>query len=404
MPLLPRTPAVRLPLTTVLLGLAATGCVAIERTVERILDDRTPRERYEDALIAAGLHGTALAGDWLAAGARALAEAAPVGAPHEEIGFLIPAEPAAIGFMVQARRGQALYFTFDLPGDTTAAIYLDAWEVDGDGPGIPRHLVSADSGSRSLRIEPRRDGSYLLRAQPELLRGGRFSAAVRLEPTLAFPVSGRRENDIGSRFGAPRDGGRRRHHGVDIFAPRGTAVLATSPGTVSRVGNTNLGGLIVWVQDDFGNRLYYAHLDAQHVTQGQRVTVGDTIGTVGNTGNARTTPPHLHFGVYRRGEGPLDPWHFIVRPRTAPVRLVADTTHLGDWVRARAAVAVVRDGPAARADSLHSLDRDTPVRVLAAVGEWYRIRLPDGAGGYVVARATEPAGELVTGLGPGTED
>ncbi|MFN2326756.1 MAG: peptidoglycan DD-metalloendopeptidase family protein, partial [Gemmatimonadales bacterium] len=199
----------------------------------------------------------------------------------------------------------------------------------------------------------------------------------------------------GSRFGASRDGGRRAHHGVDIFAPRGTPVVAVSPGTVNRVGTNNLGGLIVWVRDDFGNRLYYAHLDSQSVTSGQRVEVGDTLGTVGNTGNARTTPPHLHFGVYRRGEGPVDPWWFIHQPRGTPPRLVADTTNLGEWVRVRANLAVLRDAPGARADSVRALDRHTTARVVAAIGEWYRVRLPDGTAGYLSARAMERAGTAI---------
>lgn len=390
---LPRDPAWRARLLPAGLVALAAGCVAVEQAVERLLDDRTPRERYEAALSAAGLDGTALSADWLAAGGRALASATPVSTPYEEVGFLIPAEPMAIGVQVSARRGQALHLEFSLPGDTIAQVFLDVWQVDGDGPGVPRRVAAADSGRRSLRFEPRRDGDYLLRAQPELLRGGRFSLSVRLAPTLAFPVSGRRESDIGSRFGAARDGGRRQHHGVDIFAPRGTPVLAASPGTVSRVGDTNLGGLIVWVQDDFGNRLYYAHLDAQHVRPGQRLVAGDTIGTVGNTGNARTTPPHLHFGVYRRGEGPLDPWWFISRSPAAPVRLVADTARLGDWVRARAASAALHDSPAPRADTLRHLPPETPARVVAAVGEWYRVRLEDGSAGFVRARTMEPTGD-----------
>jgi murein DD-endopeptidase MepM/ murein hydrolase activator NlpD len=56
---------------------------------------------------------------------------------------------------------------------------------------------------------------------------------------------------------------------------------------------------------------YYAHLDRQAVTPGQRVNAGDLVGWVGNTGNARTTPPHLHFGVYLAAAGAVDPLPFI---------------------------------------------------------------------------------------------
>jgi murein DD-endopeptidase MepM/ murein hydrolase activator NlpD len=61
-----------------------------------------------------------------------------------------------------------------------------------------------------------------------------------------------------------------------------------------------------------GMRLYYAHLDTQLVVPGQFVRAGEPIGTVGNTGNAITTPPHLHFGVYwRQRGGARDPSAFL---------------------------------------------------------------------------------------------
>ena len=67
---------------------------------------------------------------------------------------------------------------------------------------------------------------------------------------------------------------------------------------------TRVGGNVVWLQPLLGNmRLYYAHLDAQYVERGQFVLAGEPIGAVGNTGNAATTPPHLHFGVYVRKPG-----------------------------------------------------------------------------------------------------
>jgi hypothetical protein len=56
--------------------------------------------------------------------------------------------------------------------------------------------------------------------------------------------------------------------------------------------------------------LYYAHLDKQLVEAGQRVKKGDTLGLVGNTGNARFTPSHLHFGIYNY-HGAVDPWPFV---------------------------------------------------------------------------------------------
>ena len=389
-----------LRVTYLLLVLGASGCDNLRRAAEELLDQREPRQRYVDALKSAGLGETALTADWVAAGDRALHDAPLVSSPHEEQGFLTPAEPSAIALRVRVRRGQELTLEMDLPGDTTTTLFLDAWAVDS--ARTLDHLASADSGERLIRVSPRRDGEVIVRAQPELLRGGRFRALVRVSPTLAFPVRPGNDRDIGSRFGAPRDAGARSHHGIDIFAKRGTPVVAAAAGVVNRVNETNIGGKVVWLRDTRGNSLYYAHLDSQAVSPGMRVEVGDVLGFVGNTGNARSTPPHLHFGVYRRGEGPVDPYWFVYRPRGAPPRLVADTTRLGRWIRPSVARATLRRAPSITSDTVGQLGPHSAMRVLSAAGEWYRVRLPDGATGFISARLTEPAERAIARLPAGS--
>jgi murein DD-endopeptidase MepM/ murein hydrolase activator NlpD len=374
-----------------LLLLGTVGCDDLRRVAQELLDHRPARERYVDALRNAGLGTSALALDWVTAGERALREAPLVTSPHDELGYLAPGEPTAIALKIRARRGQEITLEMDMPGDTTTALFLDAWFFEGDTGTVPAHLTSADSGHRFLRVSPRRDGHVILRAQPELLRGGRFRATLRIAPTLSFPIRPGTDRDIGSRFGAPRDAGARSHHGIDIFAKRGTPVVAAAAGTVNRVNETNIGGKVVWLRDVFGNSLYYAHLDSQAVSSGMRVEMGDTLGFVGNTGNARTTPPHLHFGVYRRGEGPVDPYWFVYRPRGTVPRLVADTASLGKWIRPSALRATLFAGPSNKADTVALFGRHTAMMVLSAAGEFYRVRMPDGVIGFVTARVTEPA-------------
>ena len=121
-----------------------------------------------------------------------------------------------------------------------------------------------------------------------------------LPPRLEMPVTGLELSDTCSSWHAPRSGGRL-HQGADLFAERGTPVVSATRGVVWRVGNDPLGGRVVWVLGEGRSLYYYAHLDdwAPGLRSGQRVHAGDALGDVGNTGNARTTPPHLHFGVYR---------------------------------------------------------------------------------------------------------
>jgi len=66
----------------------------------------------------------------------------------------------------------------------------------------------------------------------------------------------------------------------------------------------------VWLSTP-GMSYYYAHLERATVSPGQRVRVGDVIGYVGNSGNAATTDPHLHFGIYRWGRGAVDPFPLL---------------------------------------------------------------------------------------------
>ncbi len=99
-------------------------------------------------------------------------------------------------------------------------------------------------------------------------------------PVLTVPVEGVRRESIRSSWHEPRSG-HRRHEGVDIFAKRGTRVVAASDGDVVRVG----------------------------LHEGEVVHAGDVLGYVGTTGNAVGTSPHLHFGVYPASNGlrPVDP-------------------------------------------------------------------------------------------------
>jgi len=135
-------------------------------------------------------------------------------------------------------------------------------------------------------------------------------AAMPAPSALAMPVAGLRPAALRDTWHAARGGGRR-HEGIDIFAARGTAVRASTEGIVLRVGTNRLGGQVVWMLGPGGQRHYYAHLDRfSDVAPGMRVEQGRVLGYVGNTGNARTTPPHLHYGVYGVN-GALNPYPLL---------------------------------------------------------------------------------------------
>ena len=140
-------------------------------------------------------------------------------------------------------------------------------------------------------------------------------AAVAAEAAVgrgspAPPVDGKvcpigAPNGFSDSWLAPRSGGRR-HKGVDIFAVHGMPIYAVTDGSV-RVSSNRLGGLTINLYANNGDRYYYAHLSATSVSSGQRVQAGDQIGANGNTGNARTTPPHLHWQYHPGGGDAVNP-------------------------------------------------------------------------------------------------
>lgn len=130
--------------------------------------------------------------------------------------------------------------------------------------------------------------------------------------TLPMPVADVRRRAIRDTWHASRPPARR-HEGIDIFADKSTPVLSTTQGIVLRRQETPLGGYVIWVLGPAGHRHYYAHLDQPALLAPRdRVQPGTLLGYVGNTGNAKKTPPHLHYGIYT-GTGPVNPYPFLVQ-------------------------------------------------------------------------------------------
>jgi murein DD-endopeptidase MepM/ murein hydrolase activator NlpD len=148
------------------------------------------------------------------------------------------------------------------------------------------------------------------------------ATAGRRSAGLVVPVLGVSPERLRNTFDDARSGGRR-HDAIDIHAPRGTPVVATTDGTIIKVHNGARGGLALYQLDEDGRtRYYYAHLDryAEGVREGVRVERGQVIGYVGDTGNAQPGDYHLHFSIavlsdrrrWWTGEN-LNPFHVLRR-------------------------------------------------------------------------------------------
>lgn len=350
------------------------------------------------------LDASAVGASWLDAAESAVAVPAIVGAPIEELLFFDPLQPSATAYRFPAKRGHRV--SIDIKSEIDQ-LFVDLFRIAESSETSLVHVASRDSETGLLQFEPRRDADYLLRVQPELLRGGKVSIGIVVRASLSFPVDGAGPENIWSFFGDPRDAGARVHEGIDIFAPRGTPLLAASDSVVIRVSVRVRGGNVVFLYDeDRDLRLYYAHLEEQLVTQGQALRAGDIIGTVGNSGNAITTPTHLHLGLYRGGwGGAVDPWEFFVDPARVTPDSIDHADMVGEWYRADESVLMtlgynetprtrsisnrnplVRPATAAKPQTTE-IAAGSALFVNGAVGDRVRVRNSAGSWGFVTPSA-----------------
>jgi murein DD-endopeptidase MepM/ murein hydrolase activator NlpD len=128
---------------------------------------------------------------------------------------------------------------------------------------------------------------------------------------FVFPVNG--PHSYTNTWLAARSGGRR-HKGTDIYAARGTALVACVSGTILRASwNSGLGGTSIWIAGNNGTHYYYAHMDsiAGGIRAGVSVKAGQYVGTVGDSGNARGGTCHLHFEVHPGGGAAVNPYYIL---------------------------------------------------------------------------------------------
>jgi murein DD-endopeptidase MepM/ murein hydrolase activator NlpD len=135
-----------------------------------------------------------------------------------------------------------------------------------------------------------------------------------LPSRLPIPVSGVSRQQLSDTWGRARSQGRR-HEGIDIMAESGTKVYSSTEGVVASLTGNTLGGTVIWIIGPAGSWHYYAHLSKHKrgLAVGDVVHPGELIGYVGNSGNARHTAPHLHYGIYLdgKGRGAVNPYPYL---------------------------------------------------------------------------------------------
>ncbi len=342
----------------------------------------SPHETYGNRLKTAGLQQTAMGNAWLQMADQSLGKAVHITIPYKETGFFAAERIQAATFQFEAKRGEKLYISLSKNPVQNFNVFVDIWQQKDQQNQL---LASADTTGKPLVLEVKQAGIYLLRLQPELLRSGEYTLTIQSGPSLAFPVAESGKPNIGSFYGADRDAGIRKHEGIDIFAKKGTPALAAANGT-AQPGENKLGGKVVFLHpDDADYTLYYAHLDSQLVHNGQHVSIGDTVGLVGNTGNARTTPSHLHFGIYTNG-GAVNPLTFVAPVTKKAEPITASLKNLNATVRTTNKSKLYA-APTEKSPVKEALPEGTALFVEVATGNYYKVNLPDGQAGYVGSKA-----------------
>lgn len=177
--------------------------------------------------------------------------------------------------------------------------------------------ATASADGVDLPSAPATDSQGAAPAPP----AGAGAPAAAAAPATATPRSAPVRLRVGSRGDAVRDlqrelrrRGQGSHQGIDIMADRNTPLVAVDDGAISQLSRaeTGLGGIYVWLRRADGVQYYYAHMEsvAEGLEIGSRISVGQVLGTVGNSGDARSAPPHLHFEI-RNEWTPINPYRHL---------------------------------------------------------------------------------------------
>jgi murein DD-endopeptidase MepM/ murein hydrolase activator NlpD len=176
--------------------------------------------------------------------------------------------------------------------------------IPGPAPAAEANLSALPGKLASLQTEAARQEQSLRELQ-EYFDDQRSLLAST--PSI-WPTRGWVTSDFGTRID-PYTADRKMHQGMDIATPHGQVVYTPSDGTVVFIGTEGGYGKVLVVDHGYGVKTRYGHLSEIHVRLGERVSRGDKVASVGNTG--RSTGPHLHYEVRVNGI-PENPRKFIL--------------------------------------------------------------------------------------------
>ncbi|MFD2517166.1 peptidoglycan DD-metalloendopeptidase family protein [Salinimicrobium flavum] len=358
----------KIPFLILLLALTGVSCSRLTK-VKDLVTQPTAREKYQRDFE----KNSPLLSRWEEESEKALLDSVLITLPYSEAGYFSPRTYPVYSYDITLDQGERLQVK-TVTDSSHILVFLDLFQQKKTDSTSEYELIkSAEYESVGFQEEISEAGIYKLLIQPEIEADTPFSIEIYKEPTYLFPVVSAGNSAIQSYWGADRDAGRRSHEGIDIFASRGTPVIAVTAGRVSSTANKGLGGKQVWLRDSKrGHSLYYAHLDSIIAVRGMRVFPGDTLGLVGNTGNARTTAPHLHFGIYNGYRGARNPLPFVFQIQKP--ESIAALEVLKSDILISSVAANMRKGPSTASQIGGKTKPKDTLKLLGRTSGWYHVR------------------------------
>ena len=350
-----------------LLFLILTSCSQLEKA-EGLITGLSEKEKYQkENNISEELFEI-----WESQLEKALKDSLEIELPYLESGNFLPRNFAIYSYQTYLVPGEVIQVKA-VTDTASTLVFSELYKRTGTSGNFEK-IRPGNAGKKELQFEIQESGLYKLVIQPEIEANTAFKIEIEKTPAYLFPVLDGKNSDIGSYWGDMRDGGKRDHKGIDIFAKKGTPVIAATEGKIKFTGEKGLGGKQIWLRDRKRQQsLYYAHLDS--IIPGlNKVKAGDTIGFVGNTGNARTTPPHLHFGIYRSRQGALDPLGFVYLPEDI-TKTEPNTREISSRIKVDRAMASLRNKPASSNSKVIKTGRRGEIfYVQGKTQDWFHVR------------------------------
>jgi murein DD-endopeptidase MepM/ murein hydrolase activator NlpD len=367
--------------TLILLGILISSCKEEIQKAADVFVQPTAREAYERNFS----KNDSLLLQWKNAFENSKRDSIQITLPYSESGIFSEENFNVYSYNIQLKEGERIIVEVEKQTDS-ALVFVDLFQVKTDSLKSFKLLKSSEDKKSFLSQEIETSGFYKVVVQPQMKLQFPFVLKIYTEPLYVFPVSGGGNKNIQGFWADPRDTGSRSHEGVDIFADRGTPVIAITDGIIESAGERGLGGKQIWLRDElFGKRIYYAHLDKIAVSEGEKVRIGDTLGFVGNTGNAKDLPPHLHFGIYK-SKGAVNPLSFIKKTEIQTSEMPSSLTKAITLKNN----AEVRKGPASVFKQFGSLKKNDTLIVLGKNQKWFHIQTADSLKGYVNETVIKP--------------